>query len=1056
MLSDTFHSGLLWAAYLLCLLLSGVQSPYPATSVVTVSANTGTSGPTYVNSVSAFCHPPFSSAALTPFNFWHVCTVADSSNSNVKVFTTDNSTLALQLTDSTGKSPTQSAVLKDSLILGLSTFDGDKMVRFLQLSVNSNVMALAIISSGDPSQGTPNALALDEDSSLFTMTGAINIFHCTHTRSTSGKTPVGTNEEPIYSIQIIPSINAFLMGRYKVEVPILARSNFATIKNPGMSCIVYQHLLDNIDDKAIFLFTTSTPTTSMRHYNRITWTANSHFDFPDISLSTFGSANNILNFGPYQYVVTIPAFVNTLPSTILGVSKLTFLLVSNSMTINQKLMDNTPHWGTLMNTGDSFYFVIFASANKNFQSYYLTVSDCTSRDSNRVCQTCQSGLVRNNLMPDNNCVPASDYTGYVADTVNTLLSLCPGNSAAPVGVGCRATDCTGGTTYCTTCDVANSFYLLNGVCYVYASIPDGYGIVTAGQQALAACTDPNCQKCVDNKNTCTQCNIGGGFYKNIGTNLCESVPTVTDTYGFNSGTSQFEPCTDTNCQKCASAKTTCTQCKTASGFFKNIGTGVCETVATVTDTYGFNSGTSQFEPCTDTNCQKCASAKTTCTQCKTSSGYYMNIGTNLCESVPTVTDTYGFNSGTSQFEPCTDTNCQKCASAKTTCTQCKTSSGYYMNIGTNLCESVSTVTDTYGFNSGTSQFEPCTDANCQKCASTKTSCTQCKTASGFYKNIGTNLCESISTVTDTYGFNSGTSQFEPCTDTNCQKCASAKTTCTQCKTSSGYYMNIGTNLCESVSTVTDTYGFNSGTSQFEPCTDTNCQKCASAKTTCTQCKTSSGYYMNIGTNLCESVSTVTDTYGFNSGTSQFEPCTDANCQKCASTKTSCTQCKTASGFYKNIGTNLCESVSTVTDTYGFNSGTSQFEPCTDTNCQKCASAKTTCTQCKTSSGYYMNIGTNLCESVSTVTDTYGFNSGTSQFEPCTDTNCQKCASAKTTCTQCKTSSGYYMNIGNNICQSVATASNGYGFNSVLLRLEQNVTKQMAMFSLRSELATSSL
>jgi chromatin remodeling complex protein RSC6 len=34
------YSGLLWAAYLLCLLLSGVQSPYPATSVVTVSANT--------------------------------------------------------------------------------------------------------------------------------------------------------------------------------------------------------------------------------------------------------------------------------------------------------------------------------------------------------------------------------------------------------------------------------------------------------------------------------------------------------------------------------------------------------------------------------------------------------------------------------------------------------------------------------------------------------------------------------------------------------------------------------------------------------------------------------------------------------------------------------------------------------------------------------------------------------------------------------------------------------------------------------------------------------
>jgi hypothetical protein len=116
-------------------------------------------------------------------------------------------------------------------------------------------------------------------------------------------------------------------------------------------------------------------------------------------------------------------------------------------------------------------------------------------------------------MPDNNCVPASDYTGYVADTVNTLLSLCPGNSAAPVGIGCRATNCAGPgtTTYCTTCDVANNFYLLNGVCYAYASIPDGYGIVTAGNQALQACADTNCVKCVANRTICTECKSTLGY-----------------------------------------------------------------------------------------------------------------------------------------------------------------------------------------------------------------------------------------------------------------------------------------------------------------------------------------------------------------------------------------------------------------------------------------------------------------------------------------------------------------------------------------------------------------
>jgi hypothetical protein len=77
MISDTFHSGLLWAAYLLCLLLSGVQSPYPATSVVTVSANTAASGDTYVNSVLVFCMPPLKTTAFSPFTLLYTCTAYD-------------------------------------------------------------------------------------------------------------------------------------------------------------------------------------------------------------------------------------------------------------------------------------------------------------------------------------------------------------------------------------------------------------------------------------------------------------------------------------------------------------------------------------------------------------------------------------------------------------------------------------------------------------------------------------------------------------------------------------------------------------------------------------------------------------------------------------------------------------------------------------------------------------------------------------------------------------------------------------------------------------------
>jgi hypothetical protein len=129
-------------------------------------------------------------------------------------------------------------------------------------------------------------------------------------------------------------------------------------------------------------------------------------------------------------------------------------------------------------------------------------------------------------MPDNNCVPASDYAGFQADTVNTLLSQCPGT--VPVGAGCRVTNCNSsvpGNTACTTCDVANNFYLLWGVCYAYASIPDGYGIVTTGVQTLQACADTNCVKCVADRTNCTLCNEPLGYVLVNGT--CHKLTIIT-------------------------------------------------------------------------------------------------------------------------------------------------------------------------------------------------------------------------------------------------------------------------------------------------------------------------------------------------------------------------------------------------------------------------------------------------------------------------------------------------------------------------------------------------
>jgi hypothetical protein len=202
-------------------------------------------------------------------------------------------------------------------------------------------------------------------------------------------------------------------------------------------------------------------------------------------------------------------------------------------------------------------------------------------------------------MPDNNCVPASDYTGYVADTVNLLLSQCSGNPAAPVGVGCRATDCSGAgtTTACTTCDVANNFYLLNGVCYAYASIPDGYGIVTAGQQPLAACTDTNCLKCVrlqlgnqsvralqcppiarnvpQTKQFVPSVKLPSGLPQHRKRIFVRVFPTVTDTYGFNSVQLSSSPAQTPTARSVPQTRPSAPSVKLPPGFYMNIGNRLC-------------------------------------------------------------------------------------------------------------------------------------------------------------------------------------------------------------------------------------------------------------------------------------------------------------------------------------------------------------------------------------------------------------------------------------------------------------------------------------------------
>jgi hypothetical protein len=118
MLINPVSNGLLWAAYLLCLLLSGVQSPYPATGVVPNVTPTGGSGDTYVNTRTFSAHS-IATSAWPPFGRLYPIVDRDASTNNLKSFTAD---MTMRYQYSTGYTEARPAVIKDSLVLGASVF----------------------------------------------------------------------------------------------------------------------------------------------------------------------------------------------------------------------------------------------------------------------------------------------------------------------------------------------------------------------------------------------------------------------------------------------------------------------------------------------------------------------------------------------------------------------------------------------------------------------------------------------------------------------------------------------------------------------------------------------------------------------------------------------------------------------------------------------------------------------------------------------------------------------------------------------------------------------
>ena len=191
------------------------------------------------------------------------------------------------------------------------------------------------------------------------------------------------------------------------------------------------------------------------------------------SMAAGGDATRVMNFGPYQYVVTIPCLVAN--PRILIISKLYFSVIENPSGLFIP-SGKHPNYGLdgMMPSSDptqpfKFYLALQDSASKNFQSYYLLVDPCLHYLNNN-CEMCSAGYWLVTTQVPLRCVDSTTFVSR-AGMLNTTYEL---RACTDFCEDCRYDYKT-----CKSCDLGwylSSLNVIGNQCWLNTQIPDQFGI----------------------------------------------------------------------------------------------------------------------------------------------------------------------------------------------------------------------------------------------------------------------------------------------------------------------------------------------------------------------------------------------------------------------------------------------------------------------------------------------------------------------------------------------------------------------------------------------------
>ena len=768
-------------------------------------------------------------------------------------------------------------------------------------------------------------------------------------------------------------------------------------------------------------------------------------DFAEIVEFGTSRDTNILNFGPYQYVVTIPNYTDGKKKLIFvpkAIGQMANVIVSSLYQVNKENW-----WYTLTGfiaSDDRYYFGQIEKNSGNFQSYYLTVDRCVNRDGSFICTQCLPGYYRVTTNPNNACQAKAEFApGIGVDTTGTML-------ANPCIETPKCLACLDDIKTCTQCDISNMWHLKtsDGKCYSPLAamlIPDGWGInLSTTQKYLSQCQVTGCLDCKTDHTACFACKKMDGWYLKV--NICQHTslsPIFSSGTGPNTMNGNVEPCSN-NCIKCSATIAQCTLCN--SGF--DLSNSLTCLTSHCNPGEGNNLGNSNIPTtCAVSNCKSCCADHTKCIGCDPPTNWFLNAPDNKCEtpdqlSTNKILSGEGANLQEGTVVACKDANCLKCFSNYQQCTECKTGASWYLNIGNGaVCQSTITtntpsIADRFGANGGTGKVEACNDINCIDCRSDFATCVTCDTANYWYLS-GSSCLHTIDSprILDRQGANTTAGTVVSCSDSNCIDCRPAFASCITCDTLQGWYLNQGIPQCLHATdspTMPAGYGPDLLHGVVVACDDGHCLDCLMNMKICRVCDVSSGWYL--AGNECQHASIIPKMVigtGADISDSTVKRCLADRCIDCFADHSKCQLCNTeyflslttdrkcecdiASGYYFDIAAQVCVHFSSLLNAgKGGDNSSKSVKPCASKGCVNCNADIESCDLCDNDNKYYLQ--NDRCVFVNDIVPGRGADINSGKVEKCTVTGCLTCQGNRNSCTQCNLIDGYILK--NSTCEKV--------------------------------------